>query len=187
MKIVVGLGNPGKRYENTPHNIGFDVIDRLAAISGSSLRRSLRFNARLGECVVAGQPALLVKPLTFMNGSGESVAPVMRYRKLAVADLIVVVDDADLPTGHLRLRAQGGSGGHRGLESLIANLGSNAFARVRIGIGRREDGRDLVAHVLSRFSAAERREMDQVVDRAARAVVCLVGSGPEAAMNEFNS
>lgn len=187
MKIVVGLGNPGQRYAKTPHNVGFEVVDRLAVQAGVRWRRSLRFKAHVAEGVVGGQSVLLVKPQTFMNRSGEAVGAIMRYRRMSPGDLIVVLDDADLDVGRLRIRASGGSGGHKGLDSVRDNVGTADFARVRIGVGRRQAEGDLVEHVLTPFPPEERRMIDQVVDRAADAVVCLLGSGLEAAMNAFNT
>ncbi len=186
MKIVAGLGNPGKKYEGTPHNTGFEVADELSRLLSCDFRRSLRFKARIASGTGDGQDVLLVKPQTFMNRSGVSVASVMRYRKLTPADLVIVVDDADLPLGRIRIRPNGGSGGHRGMASIIESVGSSDFARVRIGVGHDERGRGLVQHVLSRFSADEREIIGPVIKRAAQAVMCIVSSGAETAMNEFN-
>lgn len=186
MKVVAGLGNPGKKYEGTPHNIGFEVADELSRLLSCNFRRSLKFQSRIASGTGIGHEMLLIKPQTFMNRSGVSVASVMRYRKLAPGDLVVVVDDADLPLGRIRIRPNGGSGGHRGITSIIENVGSRDFARVRIGVGRDERGRGLVQHVLSRFSANEREKIGPVVKRAAQAVMCIVSSGAETAMNEFN-
>jgi PTH1 family peptidyl-tRNA hydrolase len=185
MKAIVGLGNPGRQYERTPHNVGFAVADELARRAGCAWRSSPRFRAQLSRVRIGEQDALLVKPQTYMNLSGEAVALVLRYHACELADLVVVLDDADLDSGRLRLRADGGCGGHRGLESIIQAVGGEAFARVRVGIGRREGG--LVDHVLAPLAAADYERMRQVIQRAADAVERLVGAGIQAAMNAFNT
>ena len=187
MRVIVGLGNPGKQYRHTPHNVGFEVIEKLAGRLDCGVRRSFRFQARTGKAVWAEQPLLLVQPQGYMNNSGPALAPLLRTKGAAAQDLVVVVDDADLEVGRLRVRAKGGSGGHKGLASLIESLGTEDFARVRIGIGRDSGGGDLVEHVLTPFSAGERRQVDEAIDRAADAVLHIVESGVEAAMNKFNA
>jgi PTH1 family peptidyl-tRNA hydrolase len=184
--IIVGLGNPGRRYERTPHNVGFATVDALAERAGCRMRRSLRFRARSGKAVVAGDPVLLVKPETFMNKSGHAVVAAMRYFKAQRTDLVLVLDDADLPVGRIRVRAKGGSGGHRGLASVIEQVGGDDFARVRIGVGRRNQDENLVSHVLRSYGTEEWAKMEQVVKHAADAVERIIGSGAEAAMNAFN-
>ncbi len=186
MNVIVGLGNPGRRYERTPHNVGFATVDVLAERAGCRMRRSLRFRARSSKAVVAGTPALLVKPETFMNNSGAAVAAALRYFKASRDCLVLVLDDADLPVGRIRIRPQGGSGGHRGLASVIEHVGGDDFARVRIGIGRRHQDEDLVSHVLRSYGTEEWRNMEKVVASAADAVERIVESGTEAAMNVFN-
>ena len=186
MKIVVGLGNPGARYANTPHNVGSSVLDELAARYGSTFRRSVRFRARIARAAAPDADLLLVRPETFMNRSGIAVAAVLRFRKVDPADLVVILDDADLEMGRLRIRPGGGSGGHRGLQSIVDHVGSGDFARVRIGIGRAGDGRDLVDHVLGPFSEQEREEIRPVIRCAADAVQCVISAGVEMAMNEYN-
>jgi len=186
VKIIVGLGNPGEQYAKTPHNIGFVVADCLGKRFDATFRRGLRFSAHTASARHAGTPLLLVKPRTYMNNSGLAVSKIARYRKVSAADTIVIVDDADLPLGRLRVKARGGTGGHRGLASLIQHLGSDTFARVRVGIGRDERGEDLVDHVLTPFSEEERRVMAPVVERAADAVLYIVEHGVDAAMNIFN-
>lgn len=187
MKIVAGLGNPGAQYANTPHNAGFAVVDALAGRLGCHLRRSLRFNARTGRAMLETGAVLLIQPRTYMNNSGAAVASVLHYYKAEPRDLIVVSDDADLPLGRLRVRARGSSGGHRGLESIIQSIGTQAFARVRVGIGRKESGQGLVDHVLSPRTPQEEQQMAVVVDRAVQAVLCIISSGEEEAMNRFNA
>lgn len=187
MKLVVGLGNPGREYERTPHNVGFLVVEALAARLDCRLKSSWRFKARTGTAEYAGQPVLLAEPQTFMNASGQAVAALVNYRKLTAADVVVVVDDADLPLGSLRVRKQGGSGGHRGLASITASLGTDGYGRVRIGIGRGEGRRDLIDHVLSPFTTAEWETVEAVTAEAADAVLCSVEQGLDAAMNRYNA
>ena len=187
MRVIVGLGNPGKQYVHTPHNVGFEAIDNLAARLDCRLRGSFRFQARTGKAVVRDEPVLLVQPQAYMNNSGPALAPLLRTKGAGAPDLIVALDDADLAVGRIRVRAKGSSGGHKGLASIIASVGTEDFVRVRIGIGRDSGGRDLVEHVLTPFSSEERRQMDDVIERAADAVLCVVESGVEAAMNKFNA
>ena len=183
MKLIVGLGNPGAKYRGTRHNIGFAVVDELAR------RRSVAFDASPVEALVAkvrgAEPVLLAKPLTFMNESGEAVGGLARYFKVEPADLLIVVDEVQLPLGKLRARARGSAGGHNGLKSLIAHLGEE-FARLRIGVGRGDMRRDLADHVLARFDAAEAAEVGLMTTRAADASEMFVTSGIEAVMNTYN-
>ena len=187
MRIIAGLGNPGEKYRQTPHNVGFDVVEALEARWSCKLKRSLRFRARICRTSFGGQDVMLVQPATFMNLSGEAVAPLMRYYNVPPADLIVVVDDADLDLGRIRIRASGSSGGHKGLESSIGATGSRDFPRVRMGIGRDAQGSDLVDHVLGRFRGSELELADRMVERAGDAVMCVLEKGLEMAMNEFNA
>ena len=188
MKLVVGLGNPGSAYVKTPHNIGFDVVNRLAQrwecpLSGVKSR----FNARVASARVGGETVWLAEPQTYMNNSGLAVSEILRFHKAGPADLIVVLDDVALPLGRLRIRAQGGSGGHRGLASIIGHVGADAFARLRVGIGGEAGDGDLADYVLKPFSRAEQEQMLPVVDRAVDAVVFMIGSGVAAAMNRYNA
>jgi len=186
VNVIVGLGNPGHRYERTPHNVGFATVDVLAERAGCRMRRSLRYRARSGKAVVAGSPVLLVKPETFMNKSGHAVNAALRYFKAQRANLVLVLDDADLPVGRIRVRPKGGSGGHRGLASVIEQVGGDDFARVRIGIGRRHQEENLVSHVLRTYGTDEWSAIEKVIKCAADAVERIVESGTEAAMNAFN-
>jgi PTH1 family peptidyl-tRNA hydrolase len=183
-KLVVGLGNPGKEYVGTRHNIGFAIVDALAGKLDCSLRNRAKFAAEVGE---AGTVTLL-KPQTFMNRSGVSVAAMVNWLKLAPADVLVVVDDADLPLGQLRLRLAGGSGGHNGLRSIIEAMGgSEDFRRLRVGIGRRDAvGADITNHVLGRFAVAERKDAETAIETAAEAIECCLRDGFAVAMNRFN-
>jgi peptidyl-tRNA hydrolase, PTH1 family len=188
-KLVVGLGNPGKEYDGTRHNVGFEVVDAVAKEFGCSFRsKKWRFAAAVAEAARPTGKILLAKPQTFMNRSGIAVAALVNWLKIAPAELLVVVDDADLPLGELRLRAAGGSGGHNGLRSVLEALGGDeGFARLRIGIGRTAPvGADITNHVLGKFSRADRAAMDEAVAAAAKAVIACVERGVTAAMNEFN-
>lgn len=184
MKIVVGLGNPGREYGTTRHNVGFMTVDTLAARWGVAVWRE-KFSALVAEHRGA-ETILLVKPQTYMNLSGQAVAAFVRFYKLTVADVIVVYDDIDLPAGRLRLRPGGGAGGHRGIESLFDHLGNDAFARVRIGVGRPPEYMEAADYVLSRFSAEEQPLMAEAVNRAADAVEAVLKGGLTKAANEYN-
>ena len=184
MKAIVGLGNPGSQYKGTRHNVGFDVIDEIAR------RQSVGFESAPAEALIAKwrrpeEAVLLVKPLTFMNLSGQAIGELARYFKIEVADLIVVVDEVHLPLGKLRARKRGSAGGHNGLKSVIAHLGDE-FARLRVGVGRGTDQRNLADHVLSRFEKDEAAEAERMTARAADAAEMFITSGIEAVMNAFN-
>lgn len=188
MKLIVGLGNPGPRYAGNRHNVGFRCVDHISRRHGIPInKRRLRLkslNAIYGTGEVTGIPVVLAKPRTYMNLSGTAVAQLVRRFGLSPGDLIVVYDDMDLPTGKLRIRPGGGAGGHNGIASVIASLGSEDFARIRIGIGR-PDG-DEVSYVLSDFSDVEKKAIDEAVARAADAIACILTEGLEAAMNRYN-
>ncbi|MBQ2628813.1 MAG: aminoacyl-tRNA hydrolase [Kiritimatiellae bacterium] len=184
MKIIAGLGNPGPQYADTPHSVGFEAVDAIAASAGASWEAKRAFNCLMARCMLGGQPVLLVKPQTFMNLSGESVAPVVKYHNATPGDLVVVQDDIDLPVGRLRIRVGGSCGGHNGVRNIIERLGTGAFARVKIGVGK--DGRNVIGHVLGKFDPATRGVMDLVVAAAAAAVEAVVRDGPERAMNAYN-
>ena len=186
MKLVVGLGNPGREYDKTRHNVGFEVLDELVRRTGATLRRGWTVPAWTGKAEIEGKGVLLVKPRTFMNRSGQAVAAAMRKRGLEPVDVIVVLDDLELARGQIRIRKKGGAGGHKGLRSVIEALGTEDFTRVRVGVGPRPAGEDLVDHVLARFTAEERREVEKAVEVAADAVAAVLRDGVEKAMNEFN-
>jgi len=186
VKVVVGLGNPGKAYDRTRHNVGFEVVEELADRYDAEFRRGWLAKAQQAKVRAAGAEVLLVKPQTFMNLSGSAVAAVLRKRQVEPADVIVVLDDVELPLGQIRIRKKGGAGGHKGLQSVIQSLGTEEFVRVRLGIGPRPAGEELVEHVLTRFSSAEWKEVQAAVLKAADAVVKVLEEGPERAMNEFN-
>ena len=185
MKMIVGLGNPGSRYEHNRHNIGFQIVDELAAAHGLSFDKR-QSKAKIASGWIGEQRVLLVKPQTFMNLSGEAVQPLAAYYKIEPTDLIVIFDDLDLPTGKLRLRPFGGAGGHNGMKSIIQRLGTNEFPRLRVGIDRPPGRMDPAAYVLQDFSSDEEEIMVQVRDRARRALERWLEAGIDAAMNEFN-
>jgi len=183
-KLVVGLGNPGSKYEGTRHNIGFEVINRLAE-GGSGATFTRKFDGVLAETEIDFHRVLLLKPETFMNLSGRSVAQAMRFYKLDLADLLVVCDDLSLPLGKLRIRGGGSDGGQRGLRDITAQLGSENYARLRIGIGDR-GAIDAADFVLSRFRSADRPVVEDALILASQAVAVWATQGPAAAMNRFN-
>ena len=187
MKLVAGLGNPGERYRGTRHNVGFDVIDALVGRHGLTLE-----TAPVAALQAKWRPAAapdgvwLVRPLTFMNLSGEAVGGLVRYYKLAIEDVLVVCDDVNLPLGRLRARGSGTEGGHNGLRSVASHLGTIDYARLRIGVGRGDARRDLANHVLARVEPDEQAGMEDAVSRAADAVETWVSDGLAVTMNRFN-
>jgi PTH1 family peptidyl-tRNA hydrolase len=184
LKLVVGLGNPGSRYEGTRHNVGFDVVDRLAA-GGSGARFSRKFDGLVAETEIDFRRVLLLKPETFMNLSGRSVRQALQFYKLDLANLLVVCDDLNLPLGKLRIRAGGSDGGQKGLRDIAAQLGTEDYPRLRIGIG--ENGpMDAVDFVLTRFRSAERSVIDEALITATQAVAVWATQDLAAAMNRFN-
>lgn len=186
LKIVVGLGNPGSEYERTPHNVGFRVVDQMASACSAVWRVESKFNGATARIRFQGVDAILLKPLTYMNLSGESVGRLMRYYNARPEDLTVISDDADLPLGKVRVKPDGGHGGHRGLKSVIEVCGSKAFARVRVGIGRSVHGAGLVNYVLSHLSSEDEAVLQRGIDAAAEATGCLMAHGVTEAMNRFN-
>ncbi len=187
MYIIVGLGNPGKEYQNTRHNIGYDVIDRLAERENISVLEK-KHRAIIGKGCVAGKKCVLAKPVTYMNLSGESVRELVDYYKAdETAELIVVSDDVSLDVGQIRVRRKGSAGGHNGLKSIISHLGHEEFMRVKMGVGEKPGGWDLADYVLGRFSPAERKIMDEAAEHAAEAIRMMVGGEVDAAMNRFNT
>ena len=186
MKIVVGIGNPGREYEHTRHNVGFDVVDAIAEQNGLGPVSRRRFSAHVASGPIAGERALLVKPQTYVNVSGQAARAALDWYGESVENLLVVCDDLNLALGRVRIRPGGSSGGHRGLESIADALGTHEFPRLRIGIG--EPVRvPAVDFVLSRFDAEERRMIDAAVALAAQAVNCWVREGIHACMNQFNA
>ncbi len=185
MKVVVGLGNPGSRYRDSRHNVGFAVIDELSRRHGIA-PTSFSSVSLLGRGTVSGERVILVKPITYMNLSGRAVVEVQRYFRVPPTDTLVVADDVNLPLARLRARAMGSAGGHNGLQSIIEALATENFPRLRIGVGRGNDRRDLSDHVLARFEADEVARMVATIERAADAAERFVSDGIEQVMNEFN-
>ncbi|QDT34386.1 aminoacyl-tRNA hydrolase [Thalassoglobus polymorphus] len=185
MKIVVGLGNPGKKYVGTRHNIGFDVLAVLAQRFSADRWKS-SFEAEVTDIQIGSERVVLVAPQTFMNLSGRSVRAVVKFYKVSHSELLLVHDDMNLPTGRLRLRGTGSAGGQKGLQNTIDQLGTSDFARLRVGVGRPPGKMDAANYVLQKFSKSEFSKMEHCVERAASAVECWVQDGVEKAMNEFN-
>ena len=184
--LIAGLGNPGRQYEGTRHNVGFDVIDAL--VQKYNIPQSgVKFNAMYGKGTIEGQKVILMKPLSFMNLSGGPVQEMAAYFKIEkTTNLIIIHDDIDLQPGQLRIRKQGSAGGHNGMKDIIKRLGTEQFLRIRVGVGAKPEGRDLADYVLSRFAQEDRAKVDEAVRKAASAVAMAVTEGPDAAMNTFN-
>ena len=185
MKLIVGLGNPGREYEHTRHNVGFQVAEELARRYRATLKAHAKWKARAAKVAEIGDGVLLAEPTTFMNLSGWAVREIVAFHKLAPSDVLVVVDDADLPLGRLRMRTGGSAGGHNGLKSIIQELGTVEFPRLRVGVGRQAG--ELKNHVLGRFSAEEKAHIDAAVKRAADAAELFATESVLAAMNRYNA
>jgi peptidyl-tRNA hydrolase, PTH1 family len=187
VKLIVGLGNPGREYRDTRHNVGFVVVDEIARRHNLTLAMA---PSQIPDAMIAkkfgADGLLMAKPLTFMNNSGDAVAALARYYDISIGDLLVVVDEVALPFGRLRARARGSGGGHNGLKSVIAGLGTTEFARLRLGVGRGDARRDLADHVLSKFEADERSALGEFIARAADAAEMFAAEGIEKVMNAYN-
>jgi peptidyl-tRNA hydrolase, PTH1 family len=187
VKLIVGLGNPGREYRDTRHNVGFMVVDEIARrhgidwASGPSQIAETLIGKRFGD-----EPLMVAKPLTYMNNSGDAVAGLVRYYNVNYDDLFVVVDEAALPFGKLRARARGSAGGHNGLKSIIERLGTTEFSRLRLGVGRGDGRRDLADHVLARFERSEQAELEALITRAADAAEMFAAEGISTVMNVYN-
>jgi len=186
MKLIVGLGNPGTKYERSRHNVGFDVVEQVAKTNGADPFRS-GFDGQTSECTIDGEKVLLLKPMTYMNRSGASVRKAADFYKVPLEHVLIVCDDFSLPLGRLRFRASGSAGGQNGLKDIISALGSDAVPRLRVGIDAPPDGMDPADYVLSGFKPAERKIIDDVVIDAGRAVESWCRNGLQSAMNEFNA
>ena len=185
MKLIVGLGNVGRKYDKTRHNVGFEVLNRLARQFGDGKTKE-KFDGNVMEAAIAGSQVRLLWPHTLMNRSGRSVGPAVEFYKLELGDLLVVCDEFNLPLGKLRFRRSGTAGGHNGLQDLITRLGSLDFSRLRIGVGPVPDQWDPADFVLGRFAAEETKEIDAAIARAAEGVECWVADGTEVSMNRYN-
>lgn len=186
MKLVVGLGNPGKKYDNTRHNVGFEIIEMLAQRHAAEGGKT-KFEGLLRECLIGGERVLLLMPSTFMNLSGRSVRQAIDFYKIPKEELLVVCDDFHLPAGKIRMRAKGSDGGQNGLADVIRQLGTNELSRLRFGIGPVPDNWNTADFVLGKFSNHERKQIDDALIRSANAVDKWVALGIKDAMNEFNA
>lgn len=186
MKIIVGLGNPGRKYRGTPHNLGFEVVDGLARRLGGSFAFKSREQAEVAEAVHGGEALILARPSTYMNLSGQAVRELMRNRPVELGDLLIIDDDVNLPMGRLRIRSGGSHGGHNGLRSVIECLGSEAFARLRIGVQPEGEIGDMARYVLSVPRPQARERLEAMVSIAADAAVSWIERGVEATAGEFN-
>ncbi|WP_413376999.1 aminoacyl-tRNA hydrolase [Alkalihalobacillus sp. 1P02AB] len=185
MKLIVGLGNPGEKYAGTRHNIGFDIIDSCAKTLGIELNQA-KFKGIYGTGVVNGEKVYLLKPLTYMNLSGESVRPLMDYFQIPLEDLVVIYDDLDLPAGKIRLRKKGSAGGHNGIKSLIQHLGTQEFNRIRVGVDRPKNGEPIVQYVLGKYHPDERQAIAESIEQATKAVEAWTSASFLEVMNKFN-
>lgn len=185
MKLIVGLGNPGKQYEKTRHNAGFIVIDKVAEKLNIELDMA-KFKGLCGTGLVGGEKVILLKPLTYMNLSGESIRAIMDFYQIDVEDLVVIYDDLDLPVGRIRLRQRGSAGGHNGIKSTIAHLGTQEFNRVRVGISRPTNGMTVTDYVLGRFSAEEQELIQEAAERSAEACIEWIKKPFLQVMNSYN-
>jgi peptidyl-tRNA hydrolase, PTH1 family len=184
--LIVGLGNPGAEYARTRHNAGFLVVERLAARWQAGWSYEKKFSARLARATRVGRQVLVCQPQTYMNASGEAVGALKNYYDVPLTRLLLVVDDADLPLGHLRLRPGGSAGGHHGLESIERHLGTREYPRLRLGIGRRDGGREITDYVLGRFHSTEQELVDNVLTAATDQAECWLDAGIQKAMSQFN-
>lgn len=183
MFLIVGLGNPGREYENTRHNIGFDAIDVIAKRYNIEVSR-IKFKGVYGDGIIGSEKVILLKPTTYMNLSGESVREVMDFYKLSKEDVLVIYDDISLEVGRLRIREKGSAGGHNGIKSMISHMGTDVFSRIKIGVGQPEG--NLVNHVLGNFSKEDRKYLDEVLSAVVSATDIIVNEDTKKAMNEFN-
>jgi PTH1 family peptidyl-tRNA hydrolase len=184
--LIVGLGNPGAEYAKTRHNAGFLLVEKLAAKWKCDWTTEKKFRARIAKAERNGKKVLLCEPQTFMNLSGEAVGALKDFYQLPLAQILIAVDDADLPLGEIRLRKSGGSGGHHGIESIEQHLASREFARLKIGIGRKDDLREITSHVLGKFDSAENGLLEKILERASNQVEAWLEAGIEKAMSQFN-
>lgn len=185
MYLIAGLGNPGREYEKTRHNMGFQAVDKLAEGLGCSINEN-KHDALCGKGFIGSEKIILAKPQTYMNSSGLSIRQIADFYKIPAENIIIIFDDIDLPPGSIRIRKSGSAGGHNGIKSVIAHLGSEDFMRVRIGVGAKPDGWDLADYVLSRPNEEEEELIEAARKRAADAVICIIEDGIDRAMNNYN-
>lgn len=186
MYLIAGLGNPGREYDHTRHNMGFDTIDKLAEKNSIDVS-TRKHKALCGKGVIGGQKVVLAKPQTYMNNSGESIREIAEYYKIEPENIVIIYDDITLDVGQLRVRQKGSAGGHNGMKSIIAHLGTQEFPRIRVGIGDKPRGMDLADYVLGHFPKAELENVETGTDEGARAAEVLICEGVDAAMNQFNA
>lgn len=184
MFLLVGLGNPGKEYEKTRHNIGFEAIDKISYEYNIPMKRE-RFKGVFGEGHISNEKVMLLKPTTYMNLSGESLREIINYYNIPIGNVIVIYDDVDLEVGRLRIRTKGSAGGHNGIKSIIHNLNSEEFIRVRIGVGKPE--RDMVSHVLGKFPKEKQKNIEEVLNIIPELAYTMISQGPQEAMNKYNN
>lgn len=185
MKMIVGLGNPGMEYVGTRHNVGFEAVDRICEKNSIDLNKE-KMKGAFGQGIIAGEKVIVVKPMTYMNNSGECVGALVNFYKIAPEDIIVIYDDINLDVGQLRIRNKGSAGGHNGIKSIIAHLGSENFPRIRIGVGMKRQGQDLANHVLSKFGKDQLEDIADGMDLAVEAVELMVQGDVNRAMNQYN-
>ncbi len=185
VKIIAGLGNPGAQYANTPHSVGFEVVDAIATAIGAVWENKKAFSCLMAKGVLGGVHVLLVKPQTYMNLSGDSIAPIVKYNNATCEDLLVIQDDIDLPLGKIRIRKGGSCGGHNGIRNIIERIGASNFSRLKIGVGK--DRSNVIGHVLGKFDPRSRTVMDQAVKVSVDAAESIIKLGAERAMNAFNN
>ena len=184
--LIVGLGNPGEKYENTRHNVGFQVVDELAERQNAPVQK-LKFKALTNLLTISGEKVLVMKPVTYMNLSGEAVRPAADFYKIPPERILVISDDTALDPGKLRIRTKGSAGGHNGLKNIIQHLGTDQFPRVKVGVGEKpHPDYDMADWVLSKFTGEDLKAITAAIDKAAQAAACLIAEGPDKAMNKFN-
>ena len=188
MKMIAGLGNPGREYEKTPHNVGFVAVNAICQSLKGIWRLEPRFQADVAKISSNGDSLLLVKPMTYMNASGEAIGRLMHYYRIEPSDIIVISDDVNLPPGRIRVRAEGGAGGHNGLSSIIKHVGTQAFTRIRVGVGQSKKNTDsLIGHVLGRITQEDEAPINAAIETAAEAALCAIHESTETAMNRYNA
>lgn len=185
MYLIVGLGNPGKEYGNTRHNMGFKAIDKLACKLNVEVSKE-KFKGMYGEAMIENEKVILLKPLTYMNLSGESIIEIVNFYKIDLEKIIVVYDDVDIDVGKFKIRKKGSAGSHNGMKSVVQNLSSTNFARIRVGIGKPRVNEDLADYVLKKFSEEDKAQFERVVDEVSDAVLSIVTDGIDKAMNKYN-
>lgn len=184
MFLLVGLGNPGREYENTRHNVGFEAIDKISYEYNIPIKRE-RFKGVFGEGQISNEKVILLKPTTYMNLSGESLREIIKYYNIPISNVLIIYDDVDLEVGRLRVRTKGSAGGHNGIKSIIYNVNSEEFLRLRIGVGKPQ--RDMISHVLGKFPQEDKKNVEEVLKVIPELVYTIISEGAQEAMNKYNS